>query len=158
MLELGGKRAVARDGRPAVVEQLHVGTADVDHRLDGEEHARTELGTGAGAAGVDDLGAVVEQAANAVAAEVADDGVAAGLGITLYSRSNVAQPVAGFRLLEADHKAFVGHVDQATGLDADVPDQEHAARVAVPAVYDRRHVDIDDIAILQRAVGRNAVA
>src|SRR5438128_869295 len=51
MFELGRERAVAGDGGPAVVEQFYVGAADVDHRLDGEDHARLELGAGAGAAG-----------------------------------------------------------------------------------------------------------
>ena len=34
----------------------------------------------------------------------------------------------------------------------------HAAPVAVPAVEDQRHVDIDDVALLQRLVAGNAVA
>src|SRR5204862_943566 len=55
MLELGGKASIAGDRGPAVVEDLGGGLADVDHRLDGEEHARPKLGPGAGAAGVDHL-------------------------------------------------------------------------------------------------------
>src|SRR5687767_5068504 len=50
MLELGGERAVAGDRGPAVVEQFHVGAADVDHRLNGEEHAGFQFGAGAGTA------------------------------------------------------------------------------------------------------------
>src|SRR5207248_9381445 len=76
MLELGGERAVAGDRGPAVVEHLHGGAAEVDHRLDGGDHAGLELGPGARAAGVDDLGAVVEHAPDPVPAKVADDAVA----------------------------------------------------------------------------------
>jgi hypothetical protein len=39
MLELGGERAIACHGRPAVVQHLHLVAAGIDHRLDGEEHA-----------------------------------------------------------------------------------------------------------------------
>ena len=37
-------------------------------------------------------------------------------------------------------------------------DDEHAAGVAVPAVLDDGDVDVDDVAVLQRAVVRDAVA
>ena len=43
-------------------------------------------------------------------------------------------------------------------LDRHVADQIHAAGVAVPAVEDRGHVDVDDVAVLQRLVARDAVA
>ena len=78
-----------------------VGAADVDHRLDGEEHAGLELGAGAGAAGVDHLRAVVEQPAEAVAAEIADDAVAVRLGMALDGVADVAELVAGPGLLES---------------------------------------------------------
>src|SRR5690242_8682833 len=112
MLELRGERAVAGYGGPAVVEHLHVGAADVDHRLDGEDHSGLELWAGARAAGVDDLGAIVEQPADAVAAEVADDAVALAFGMALDGVGDVAEVVAGPGLLEAEHQAFVGHVDE----------------------------------------------
>jgi hypothetical protein len=47
---------------------------------------------------------------------------------------------------------------RAPGLQRDVADEEHAAGVAVPAVEDRGHVDIDDVAILERLVAGNAMA
>ena len=37
-------------------------------------------------------------------------------------------------------------------------DHEHSARVAVVAVLDDRDVDVDDVAVAQRAVARNSVA
>src|SRR3954470_8297533 len=104
MLELRRERAVAGDGCPAVVEQLYVGAADVDHRLDGEDHAGLELGARAGAAGVDHFWAVVEQAADAVAAEIADDAVALTFGVALDGVGDIAEMVSGPRLLEAEHQ------------------------------------------------------
>ena len=60
-----------------------------------------KLGAGAGAAGMDDLGAVVEDAADAVAAEIADDAVALRLGMALDGVGDVAEMVAGLGLLDA---------------------------------------------------------
>ena len=158
MLELRRQGAVAGDGGPAVVEHLHVGFADVDHRLDGEEHAGAKLRAGARAAGVDDFGAVVEQPAEAVAAKIADDAVAIGLGMALDGVGNVAQAVAGPGLLDPQHQAFIGHVDQFPRLDRHVADQIHAAGVAVPAIEQGRDVHVDDVAVLQDLVAGNAVA
>src|SRR5262249_6702743 len=38
MFELGGKRAITGDGGPAVRQDLYVRPAEIDHRLDSEEH------------------------------------------------------------------------------------------------------------------------
>ena len=79
VLELRRQRAVARHRRPAVGQHLHVRPAEVDHRLDGEEHAGLEHDALAGLAEVQDVGPVVEHAAEAVAAEVAHDAAALAL-------------------------------------------------------------------------------
>jgi methionine aminopeptidase len=42
VLEVGGALAVHGDGGPAVLEDLHLGSATVDHRLDGQHQARME--------------------------------------------------------------------------------------------------------------------
>src|SRR3546814_6777587 len=84
---------------------------DVDHRLDREDHAGLQFGAGAGAAGMDDLGRVVEQAADAVAAEIAHHAVTMRLGMLLDGMADVAEVIAGLRLIDADHQAFVGDVE-----------------------------------------------
>ena len=53
---------------------------------------------------------------------------------------------------------LVGHVDQPLGPARDLADRVHAAGIAVPAVDDQGHVDIDDVAFAQRLVAGNAVA
>ena len=120
VFELRRQRAVAGDGGPAVVEQFAVGAADVDHRFDGEEHAGTKLGAGAGAACVDDVGTVVEQAAEAMAAKIAHHAIAMLFGMALNGVGDVAEAIAGLGLLEPEHQTFVGHVDQLARLQRDV--------------------------------------
>jgi hypothetical protein len=56
------------------------------------------------------------------------------------------------------HHGLIGDLDQPLGLAGDRADHIHAAGIAVPAVDDEGDVDIDDVAFLQRAVARHAVA
>src|SRR3546814_2020444 len=88
---------------------------------------------------MDDLGRVVEQAADAVAAEIAHHAVTMRLGMLLDGVADVAEVIAGLRLIDADHQAFVGDVDQPLRLHADIADQIHPARIAVPAVRSEEH-------------------
>ena len=83
-----------------------------------------------------------------MSAEVADDAVAVLFGVGLDRVADVAYMVAGFCLFDAEHQAFIGHIDQPLGLYRHIADEEHAAGVAVPAVKLRCHVDIDDVAVL----------
>ena len=91
-------------------------------------------------------------------AEIADHAVAVLFGVGLDRVADVADMVAGLGRLDTEHQAFIGHIDKALGLHRHIADEEHAAGVAVPAVQLRRHVDIDNIAVLQFLVRRDAVA
>jgi hypothetical protein len=73
---------------------------------------------------------------------------------------DVAEVRAGPHLGDAEPQALEGDLAQAPGEDAAVAvtaDQEHPAGVAVVAVLDHRDVQIDDVALLERLVARNAV-
>ncbi len=107
---------------------------------------------------MDHLGRVVEQAADAMAAEIAHHAVAELLGMALDRMADIAQAVAGFRGLDAEHHALIGHFDQLLRLQGDIAGQIGPVRIAVPAVEQGRHVDIDDIAVADRLGPRNAVA
>ena len=101
---------------------------------------------------------VVEHAAQPVAAEIAHHRAALGLGVALDGVADVAQVRAGLHRGDAAHQAFIGDLDQALGLPAHLAHIVHAARVAMPAIDDQRHVDVDDVAVAQRLVVGNAVA
>ena len=100
---------------------------------------------------------VVEQAPQAVAAEFTHHAVAELVGVGFNRRADVAQPRAGFGRRDAEHQAFVSHLDQLLGLERRLAGVEHPAGIAVPAVNQRRDVDVENIAILQHLVARNAV-
>ena len=135
------------------------GPAEVDHRLDGEEHPRLQHRPRPPAAVVQHVRRGVEHPAEAVAAEVADHRAAVRLGEALDRRADVAEGVARPHLGDALHQRVVGDVDQPLGLAASAaPATYIRLSVAVPAVDDHRHVDVEDVAVAQALLRRDAVA
>ena len=94
----------------------------VDHRLDGEDHARLQRHAGAGRAEMHDIGLVVEELADAVADEIADHAGAFGLGEGLDGGADIARGVAGTRGGDAGLQRLVGHLDQPLGPAGDFAD------------------------------------
>src|SRR3546814_4001904 len=94
----------------------------------------------------------VEHPAQTVPAEIAHHGEALFLDEHLDGVAQVAEGDAGPHDLDPAHQRIVGHVHQPASLHADAADRVHAAGVAVPAVEDHRHVDVEDVALDQAAV------
>src|SRR3984957_2969946 len=158
VLELRRQRTVAGHRGPAVGQHLHMGAAEIDHRLDGEEHARLEHNTLARPADMDDVRLVVEQPAQAVAAEIAPHAHVLGFDIGLDGVADIAGGAAGPDRGDAAHHALIGDLDQPLGAAGNFADRIHAAGIAVPMIDDQGHVDIDDVALAHRLLARNAVA
>ena len=95
-----------------------VALAGVDHRLDGEGHARLQLHARCPAGRSAAPAAPRGSAADAVAAELAHHAEAAALGVALDGVADVAQPCARPHHRDALPHAFVGDLAQALGLHA----------------------------------------
>src|SRR5207342_1075951 len=95
VLELRRQRAVARHRGPAVGQDFHMRLAEIDHRLDREEHAGLQHHALAGAADMDDVRFVVEHAPEAMAAEIAHHAHALRFDETLDGVADVAGGGAG---------------------------------------------------------------
>src|SRR5262245_45841364 len=149
---------VARDHRPAVGQQPDLAPAGVDHRLDRESHAGLERQAGVGLSVVQYLRVFVKTPPDAVAAILPHDAVVVGLDKALDGVTDGAQAYAGAHGADPAPHRLAGDVDQALRVRCDPSHREHARAVAVKSVLYYRHVDIDDIALLQSAVARNAVA
>jgi hypothetical protein len=158
MFILGGERPVARYRRPAVGKHLHMRFAEIDHWLDGEDHAFADFRPFVRAAVMQDVRRVVEQASDAMAAEIAHHRATLRFRIGLDRRADCAGAHAGLHRRDAAQQAFIGHFHQPLGGALDLADRIHAARIAMPSVQHIGHVDIDDIAFAQRLRIRNAVA
>ncbi|MCY1365116.1 hypothetical protein D9M69_519500 [compost metagenome] len=105
-----------------------------------------------------DLRLLVEHRADAVAAVLADHRVAQLLGMFLDHFADVAQARARPDQLDALVHAFLGHAAELVGPFRDLAHGEHLAGVAVVAVLDHRHIDVEDVAILERLVIGDAMA
>src|SRR5689334_4584114 len=123
---------------------------EVDHRLHGEEHTWFEHYAFAGPADMHDVGLVVEQAAKPVAAEVTHHAHVLAFNESLDGRANVSGGRAGAHRRDAAHHGFIRDFNESLCPARDVADRVHPARIAMPAVKDERHVNVDDIAFLQR--------
>ena len=73
------------------------------------------------------------------------------------AQTDVAGRRAGPDRPDPPHHRFVGDVDQPLRPARRLAGDEHPARVAVPAVDDQRHVDIENVAVAQRLLVGNAV-
>src|SRR5690242_14031057 len=124
--------------------------AEIDHRLDGEQHAWLEREPFAGLAVMQNVGPVVEHAAEAMAAEITHHAAALAFGVCLDSGADISGSGAGLDGGYAPHERVVGDLEQSLSCPGDLADAIHAARIAVPAVDDERHVDIENVALFQR--------
>ena len=93
---------------PVVAAHPDLGRAGVDHRLDREHHARLQLRARARLAEVGDLRVLVHVAADAVPDQRADDREPLGLDLALDRVRDVAEVVAGPRLLDAGEQRRPG--------------------------------------------------
>ena len=147
-----------RDDGPAVVQEAHIAPPGIDHRFDGKGHARHELEPRPRFAVVQHLRILMIHAADAVSAVFAHHGEAVALRKGLDGVTDVAQVCARLDHLDTLPHGLVAGRGEAAGEHARGADQVHAAGVAVEALADHGHVDIDDVAALQALVARNAVA
>ena len=133
--------------------------AGIDHRLDGEEHAFAQHRAVARPAEMQHARRLVELPPETVAAEIPHHGKTHRFDIGLDGVADVAEMRARPHRLDAAHQRLMRRPHQPARLYADaVPDREHAARIAVPAVQDDADVNIEDVAVAQPARAGNAVA
>src|SRR6202040_4332877 len=97
---------------------------------------------------MENVGFVVKQAPQAMAAKIAHDGAAFALGIFLDRGADIAGRRAWAHGGHAAHQRLIGHVDEALRPAGNLSDEIHAARIAVSLIYGQGHVDIEDIAFL----------
>src|SRR5699024_11279807 len=107
---------ILRHHGPGVVPDIPLDRAQIEHRFDGEDHARLDhLGVGGRGVvvGADDAG--VELASDSVAAVVADDAVVAALGVLLDDPTDDVDLSYRSDSLDPAHHRLVGAFDQQAG-------------------------------------------
>ena len=94
-------------------------------------------------------GVVVELAPDAVSDVVAHDAAPFGLDELLDGRPDVSEPRPLAHLGDADLEGLARRLDEVAGPGARGADVERGRGVAVEAVVDGRHVDVDDVSVPQ---------
>ena len=158
MFPLGGKAAVFGHDGPAIGQFLDVAATQVEHGLDGKDHAGLQLCARTGLAVVQHLGVFVKVLPYTVATEFAHDRQIVLFGKLLNRVADVAEVRAGLDLLNAQPHGVIGQGVEAARSNRHFANLEHAAVVAIPAVLDDGDIHIDNIAFLQRFVVGNAMA
>ena len=143
---------------PLIGQGFHVAFACVEHRLDGENHARLQFHALAREAVMQYLRLIVVHLADAMAAVFAHHAVACFLGQGLNGMPDIAQGRSGADDANTGAHGVVSGFHQAPRFRARLTHEVHAAGVAVPAVLDHGDVDIDDVAVFQRGGCRDAMA
>lgn len=159
MLILGGQAAIRGFYGPAVtLVQFYVALAGVDHRFDGQAHARFQDFASAGAAVMQNLWVFMEAGADAVTAVLADNGVVVAFGVLLDNRTDISQVYARFDQFNTQVHALLSHLAQTLGMGGDFTDEEHLAGIAVVTILNDGDVYIKDIALLEFFRSWDAVA
>ncbi|MNH13355.1 hypothetical protein D3C79_729230 [compost metagenome] len=152
MLILCRQAAIFGFHRPAVFHGADAIITGVDHGLNGEGH--TGLQHHAAVIGIvmQYLRLFVETFADAVAAIFAHYGELLCFNKLLDGFTQSAQANTWLDHLQGQIQALLGDAAQALAQNGRFADDEHLGGVAVEAVFDHGHVDIDDIPVFQHLV------
>src|ERR1700753_22980 len=123
--------------------------ARIHHRLDRECHSLLELEPGAWLAVVQNLRIFVINTPDAMAAVFAYHGIIPLFHEGLDRVGNVPQAGAGVDGLDPTPHRFETGLRQALGMSGWLANEIHPARVAVEAVTDDSHIDVDDVACFE---------
>ena len=96
--------------------------------------------------------------AHTVTAEFLYDGVAIAFSVYLNGMTNITQSRARLHLFYAQHHAFVGDFCETLGMRADFTHHEHAAGIAVIAIFDDGDINVQHVAFFQGFVIGNTMA
>src|SRR4051812_40693441 len=157
MFPLSRKRMIFSNHRPAIGKQSHLTLPSIHHGLDRECHSRYELHAATAFAIVKDLWILVEDASDTMATIFPNHAVVLSFNEVLNRRADVSYASARFHFANPDPHSFVGDIDQTLCGGADLTHREHAAGIAVPAIFDDGDVDVDDIALLQSFIAGDSV-
>mmetsp|Transcript_68639 Transcript_68639/g.222497 ORF Transcript_68639/g.222497 Transcript_68639/m.222497 type:complete len:337 (+) Transcript_68639:138-1148(+) len=159
LLELGGPGAVGRDGSPIVGPSLVAAVAaKVEHGLDCEHVACFHDADRLILPVMRNPRRSVEELADAVATVGVDHGTIGLRGLRADAVPHVAVKCAWSDHLGCLAQGVVGRPDQPLRVFVTLADEESLVEVGVVAVVEDANVQIDDVALLDGAAVRDAVA
>ena len=94
----------------------------------------------------------------AVTGKVSHHGKSVTFGKLLDGMANIAEGVAGPGRVDAGHQAVIGDFGQAPRLHRRFAHIIHPRSVAIPAIQNDRDIDVQNVAVADCLLARNAVA
>mmetsp|Transcript_20646 Transcript_20646/g.62820 ORF Transcript_20646/g.62820 Transcript_20646/m.62820 type:complete len:250 (-) Transcript_20646:1121-1870(-) len=158
VLELRAAGAVPRHRRPVVRPGAVLPAAQVDHGLDGEDVPLLHGPLGLVLRVVRHVGRRVEERPDAVAAVAAHDAAAVLLRAARDGRPEVRVVRARPAHVHGHLEALEGALHELAALLVHGAHEERLVQVRVEPADVHRHIDVDDVAVLQRALIGDAVA
>src|SRR5262245_39639710 len=128
--------AVRGDDGPIVGKGPDTGSTHVNHRLDGDGHARLQFWASAGTAKIGHLGLLVQLAPYAVPDKLADDRIAIGDNFVLDETAKIPQTAARCGHGNDPVEDVLGDREQAPPVGPDGSHWNGFRSVADPAVLD----------------------
>jgi len=116
--------------------------AGVDHRFHCKCHPLLQLKAGSRLAIVQDLGILVVNASDTVAAVLANHREINGFDVFLDGMADVPEPGAGLDRADSAPHRLEAHFRQPLGRNRGLADVVHPAGIAVETVLDDRHIDM----------------
>ena len=134
--------------------------ARIDHGFNGEGHTFLEFQIVARVITriVQNLRVFVKTQANTVTAVLLDHRIMIGVSVFGDNGANITQAGARFDQPDGLIEAFLRDATQALGVFRHLANVKHAVSVPMPAIFDDRDVNIQNIAIFQGFVAGDAVA
>ena len=127
-----------------------LGAAGIDHWFDCEDHAGFQGQATTGCAEMQDCRSTMERLPQPMTGEVAHDGKPFGFGMALDGMPDIAKRVSGPCRLDPEHQAIIGDLGQQPCLYGWLTNKIHPRRVAIPAVKNDCHVDVQDVTVAKR--------
>mmetsp|Transcript_33220 Transcript_33220/g.54992 ORF Transcript_33220/g.54992 Transcript_33220/m.54992 type:complete len:207 (-) Transcript_33220:572-1192(-) len=149
VLKLGSALAIGGCRCPFVRPHHVAGCPLADHGLNGENVARLHLAAGLVVLVVQDVRVAVEHLPNPVPAEVWHRSVSSFCHIILYDAANLLVRAAWFAEVSSFLPCIISHLDEVLGGGVRLAHAEHLRAVAVVPPVVHRHVDVEDVPVLQ---------
>ena len=148
----GGEFVFGDDGPTVFFIDENVGDAHVDHRFNGENHARHEEHALSAGVVVVHLRIFVKLQSDAMTAKVTNDTEAVATGKRLNGTTNVADMSPGFHCGSTGFQTLKRDINQLLLARRGFADDKHSGGITEVAVKNRAHINVDNVAFFKELI------
>ena len=160
MFNMGAGETIASNHCPVIAQDIDIGSAHVNHRLDCQYQSLFQHEIMLAHFGIDEvgnLGIFVHDTANAVAYVLIDDTETRTLDMLLHQGRNFRPPLAAPHLGNGDLQRLFSHLDKPVPFGTNSADNDRRGGIGAPAVELTSRVDLDKVPIADGVLAGYAV-